>query len=85
MTNEEQGLRKVHAHLARMSTALHALLSEMNPPAVKPLPPHTDVEAVVWTKAGMRAFSIVRSLSETVGQALKDVTRLRSKTRPPCC
>ena len=82
MTNEEQSLRKVRAHLARMSTALHALLNEINPPAIAPLPPHTDVGAEVWTEAGLRAFSIVHSLSETVDQALKDVNRLRTGTLP---
>lgn len=80
MSTEEQVLEKVHARLAKMSVALHELLQEINPPAIEPLRPHADAEAVVWTDKELAAFATVSSLSETVDQALKEVIRLRTRT-----
>ena len=64
-----------------MVVALHELLQEINPPATEPLPPHTDVEAVTWTRKELAAFRIVRSLEGAANQALNDTIQLRTGTK----
>lgn len=66
-------LNQVYKHLTRISVELYELLSQMNPPALDPLPAGPDVRATRLDETTPRVFSAVKAAYDAVETARKAI------------
>ena len=74
-------LDHVYKRLTRMSGELHELLSQINPPALHPLPSGRDVPATPVDEATLTGFSAVLAAYEAVETARRAVSPLDKRAR----